>query len=115
MSKKRGQNEGSIFEEKPGRWVAQLTLGYEVVDGKRIRKRKKFTATTRAAERDKLTAALREQQTCGSVPLQGNALGPHLKAWLPSLRNKGRSEKTIESYTWMAEHHIIPDIGHIAL
>jgi hypothetical protein len=31
---KRGQNEGTIFEEKPGRWVASISLGYEIRNGK---------------------------------------------------------------------------------
>lgn len=26
MAKKRGQNEGSIFKRKDGRWVAQVTI-----------------------------------------------------------------------------------------
>ena len=39
---KRGQNEGTIFEETPGRWVASISLGYEIRDGKRRRIRKKF-------------------------------------------------------------------------
>ncbi len=44
---KRGQNEGTIFEENPGRWVAVMQLGYEIVDGNRRRKRKKFVGTSR--------------------------------------------------------------------
>lgn len=42
MSKRRGQNEGTIFEERRGRWVAAISLGYKSVDGKRRRVRKKF-------------------------------------------------------------------------
>ena len=43
MSKKRGQNEGTIFEERPGRWIASISLGYEVRDGKRQRIRKSLS------------------------------------------------------------------------
>ncbi len=112
---KRGQNEGSIFEESPGRWVALVTLGYEVRDGVRRRVRKKFVSTTRAAVQKKLTAALRELDTGGVVAIEKDTLGAFLRAWIPSLRAKGRSEKTIESYTWIAEHHIIPELGHVPL
>jgi hypothetical protein len=41
-NRRRGQNEGSIFEEEPGRWIALLSIGYEIQDGKRCRRRKKF-------------------------------------------------------------------------
>lgn len=112
---KRGQNEGSIFEENPGRWVALLTLGYEVKDGKRRRIRKKFVSPTRAAVQKKLTAALKEQQTGGIVPIEKDTLGQYLDVWLKSLAMRGRSEKTVTSYTWLAEKHIIPELGRIPL
>jgi hypothetical protein len=35
-AKRRGSNEGSIFQRKDGRWCAQLSLGW--VNGKRRRK-----------------------------------------------------------------------------
>ena len=34
---RRGNNEGSIFQRKDGRWVATVTLGYDD-NGKRVRK-----------------------------------------------------------------------------
>ena len=36
MSKKRGNNEGSIYKRQDGRWAATVSLGYE--GGKRKRK-----------------------------------------------------------------------------
>ena len=114
-SKKRGQNEGTIFEEQPGRWVAQITLGYKIVDDKRRRIRKKFVATTRDAVHKKLTEALREQQTGGIVPMQRDSLGGFLDRWLPTLRAKGRSEATLESYAWLIKKHITPEIGTVPL
>ncbi len=115
MARKRGQNEGTIFEEKPGRWVALLTLGYEVRDGKRRRIRKKFVAATRDQVSRKLIAALREHQTGGIVPIERDTLGVYLKSWLKSLPAKGRRLKTVESYTWVVNTHIIPELGHIPL
>jgi integrase len=112
---KRGQNEGSIFEERPGRWVASISLGYEVKEGRRRRIRKKFTATSRRDVQKKLTEALREQQTGGAVPIQKETLGAFLGTWLSKLEQKGRTERTIESYDWLIEKHIAPELGHIAL
>jgi integrase len=113
--KRRGNNEGCIYEERPGRWIAQITLGYKILDGKRRRVRKKFVASTRNAVQRKLTGALREQQTGGIVPVERDTLGQHLTNWLKGLSARGRRMKTIESYTWLATKHIIPELGQIKL
>jgi integrase len=114
-ARKRGQNEGTIFEERPGRWVALVTLGYEVRDGKRRRIRKKFVAETRGVVQKKLTAALREQQTGGIVPIQRDSLGGLLDRFPGLLRAKGRAESTIASYEWLIRTYIKPEIGAIPL
>lgn len=115
MPKRRGQNEGTIFEERPGRWVASITLACKVVDGKRLRVRKKFVATTRSTVQKKLTEALREQQTGGIVPLQLESLGAYMKRFPEMLRAKGRAETTIDSYTWIIKKYIAPELGTIPL
>lgn len=113
--KRRGQNEGTIFEEKPGRWVAAITLGYEVKNGKRRRIRKKFVGATRRAVQQRLTAALREQQTGGSVPMQRDTVGGFLANWLESTRMKERAESTLASYKWITETYIVPELGTVPL
>ena len=55
---KRGQNEGSIYRAKDGRWVACLNLGYQ---GNK-RKRKYIYGKTRREASEKLTEALRNRQ-----------------------------------------------------
>src|SRR3954451_22657330 len=55
---RRGQNEGSIYRRKDGRWVGSLNVG--VTDGKR--RRKDFYGKTRREVQEQLTAALRCQQ-----------------------------------------------------
>jgi integrase len=58
---KRGQNEGSIFQRKDGRWVALLNLGW--VDGKRARK--SYYGETRREVQERLTKALCDiQRAC---------------------------------------------------
>ncbi len=108
MSKKRGHNEGSIFQERPGRWVASINLGYTLVDGKRRRVRKKFVASTRGSVRKKLTEALLEQQTGGVVPLQRESLGAYLTRWPDLLKLKGTSETTLASYRWIVKRYLDP-------
>lgn len=115
MRSKRGQNEGTIFEERPGRWVAVITLGYKMVDGKRRRIRKKFVAPTRGAVQKRLTEALRQQQTGGVVPIQRDSFGGFLDRWVPTLRAKGRSDATVNSYAWLIKKYIAPELGTIPL
>ena len=57
-SSKRGQNEGSIYKRKDGRWTSVLNLGYQ--EGKL--KRKYFYGATRKEVSDSLTA---EQEKLG--------------------------------------------------
>ena len=115
MNKKRGQNEETIYEEKPGRWVASIHLGYKILNGKRRRIRKKFVASTRGAVQTRLTEALREQQTGGVVPLQLESLGAYLQRWPDLLRSKGRSESTIASYKWIIKTYLEPELGTVPL
>jgi hypothetical protein len=67
IMKRRGQYEGTILEEKPGRWVACLTAVYVIRDGKRRRVRKKFVASTRGEVHAKLTDALNKQQRASAL------------------------------------------------
>ena len=115
MSNRRGQHEGTIFEERRGRWVAAISLGYKIVDGKRRRVRKKFIGPTRSAVHQRLTEALREQQTGGIVPVQHESLGAFLKRFPEILRARGRAESTIASYEWVIGKYIEPEIGTIPL
>jgi len=52
---KRGNNEGSIYKRKDGRWVASITVGYND-NGKP--KRKNFYGKTRKEVQEKLNEAL---------------------------------------------------------
>ena len=61
---KRGQNEGSIFQRKDGRWAGVVNLGYE--SGRR--RRKSFYGETRRQVQELLTAALRSLQLGIPVP-----------------------------------------------
>src|SRR4051794_29039794 len=107
---RRGQNEGSIFEERPGRWVASVSLGYEVRDGKRRRIRKKFTATTRRAVQAKLTAALNNQQRGGVLSTDQATVGRFLADWLENTVKSTVRPKTYRSYEQMVRNHLSKDI-----
>jgi hypothetical protein len=54
MAKKRGPNEGSIFQRKDGRWCGILSLGWE--NGRR--KRMSYYGATAAEVQKQLLKAL---------------------------------------------------------
>src|ERR1700674_4750538 len=85
MKKRRGQNEGTIFEERPGRWVASITTGYMIRDGKRRRIRKKFVATSRREVQERLTVALRSQQMGYDMAPQHQTVAQFLNYWLDNV------------------------------
>jgi integrase len=107
MSKRRGQNEGTIFEEKPGRWVALLTLGHEVKDGKRRRIRKKFTGSSRQDVQRRLTAALNTQQRGGVIRTDRTTVAGFLAEWLESTVKPSVRPKTLRSYEQMVRNHLV--------
>ena len=59
---KRGNNEGSIYKRRDGRYVATINLGWEA--GRRLRK--SYYGSTRKAVADKLTVALRSRSASSS-------------------------------------------------
>jgi len=95
--------------------VALISLGYRIVNGKRRPIRKKFVAPTRGDVQRKLTAALREQQTGGIVPLQRDSVGGLLDRFPAILRAKGRAESTLSSYEWIIKTYLKPELGTIRL
>lgn len=40
-SKKRGNGEGTVYKDKSGKWIIEYTLGWDVIDGKLKRKKRK--------------------------------------------------------------------------
>ena len=80
--KKRGAGEGSVWEEKPGRWIAMVSLGWKVEDGKRKRLRKKLVGKTRAEVRRKLNSVLSRQDR-GLPPSDTRmSFGTFFASWL---------------------------------
>ncbi len=111
MGKRRGQNEGSIFRRKDGRWVGVISLGYK--NGKRHRK--SFYGETRREVQEKLTAALRSHQQGLPPPPERQTVGEFLKHWLEEAARPSVRAATYDSYTRLVRGHIVPAVGHLQL
>lgn len=110
MSKRRGQNEGSICKRSDGRWVAVLNLGY--VDGKR--RRKSFYGDTRKEVAGALAKALREQQQGIQPTNDRQTVEQYLTHWLETAKQTVR-ETSIESYERRLRRDVYPHLGRIVL
>jgi len=108
---KRGQNEGSIYKRKDGRWAGAINLGYQ--NGKL--KRKTFYGMTRAEVAGKLNSALSDQKKGLPVIIEGQKLGQFLTRWLDdSVKPKVRPN-TYYSYEGHVRLYLKPELGHIQL
>jgi integrase len=107
MSKRRGKGEGSIFQRKDGRWVAEITT--EAYKGK-----KTFYGKTRKEAQEKLHAALNEQKQGMLTTGPKQTVKDYLNYWLEIHRAKLKMS-TYALYKGHVETHILPALGHIQL
>lgn len=109
MAKRRGQGEGSIYKRAPdGRWVGSVNLGYE--GGTRRRRvvygdsQAEVVAKLEGVRQDRcegrLTAKADNRQTVGAF----------LRGWLDDYTAE-LADSTQESYRWLLERHVIPELG----
>ena len=106
MARRRGNQEGSIYQRKDGRWAASI-----VMDGKRITR----YAKTRAKANDRLQEVQRQQHQ-GLTPLpQRMILGDYLHDWLRDVVTLRNRPKTLDGYQSLVKRHIVPAIGAIKL
>ena len=107
MSKKRGNNEGSVYKRKDGPgWRGAYTV--QTINGPR---RRYVSGRTRAETAAKLAKAMSDGED-GLVFDAGKlTVAEYLERWLTgSVKNSVR-EVTFESYERLVRKHIIPALG----
>ena len=105
MARRRGNNEGSIYQRKDGLWCAQVSL-----EGRRLTK---YARTQRECrEWTKQTLAYIEKgMTFGSTRV---TLEEYLESWLDG-KELSKRPKTVKQYTQIAKKYLIPGLGQIRL
>jgi integrase len=106
MTRKRGNNEGTIRRRSDGRWEARITLE----DGSR----KSVYGATRQEAATRMAELLRDLAKGLPVVGERQTVREYLTAWLATVK------PTIESTTWQrygeyGRLHTIPRLGGIAL
>ncbi|MEK6322195.1 MAG: tyrosine-type recombinase/integrase [Acidobacteriota bacterium] len=111
MAKRRGHNEGSIFQRKDGRWASDIALGYE--NGKR--KRQTLYGSTRKEVHEKLTECLHKKQQGEVIPTGKQTVGEFLGEWLADCVKPSLRPRSYGSYEEMVRLHIKPALGEVRL
>ena len=110
---KRGAGEGSIFEERTGRWIALVSEWRTTTDGNRKRVRRKFVAKSQAAARKKLKEAIARTDKGLPAADSGETFGAFFESWLK--RKTGVKESTRATYRFVAKQYILPTLGRVRL
>ncbi len=111
MAKRRGANDGSIYQRPDGRWVATVETGY--VDGKR--RRKYLYGNTRQEVQKKLRKAQTDIEQGLPLPDDRLTVGAFLDAWLEQAVLPKVRASTYRSYEELVRLHIKSELGQIRL
>ena len=112
-TKKRGQNEGTIFQRENGTWVGKMSLGHDPVTHKRVRK--EFTGKTKEEVRRKLTEAMRGNDLGLNVNPKAQTVAQFLAHWLEEVAKQRVRATTYRSYEQIVRNHLIPGLGRLQL
>jgi integrase len=104
---KRGKGEGTVYQRKDGRWVAELTLE----DGKR----KYFYAKTQeeVVQKQKQAEYELKQGILATGPKQ--KVGDYLTYWLDQVHKRRIRATSYVRYRIARDRHLIPELGQIQL
>ena len=106
---KRANNEGSVYKNKRGLWVAQATIGYDE-NGKQIRKA--VSGKTRSDAIANLAPYLPKNGARKQLILQDMPLRSHMQFWMMKYKKRTIAARTFERYIGNAKRYIYPYMGN---
>jgi len=112
---RRGNNEGSIYQRKDGRWCAQVTIGYKN-DGK-IRKKYLYGRTRDEVARQvtKIVNDVYENGYATYSPNQNQQFRAVFDEWFNTFKAPNISSATEEKLRGFMKNHIFRAFGHMEL
>ena len=110
MTKRRGNNEGSIYRRKDGYWVGQY--GVQTATG---RKTRYIYGKRREEVRQKLAIAIADRDGGSIFDGENMSVGEYLKRWLNDSVRGSVQASTHASYERQVGRYIIPAIGRVKL
>jgi len=112
VAKKRGQNEGSIYQRKDGIWVAAISLGRDPATGK-SRRRAAYGQTRKEAS-EKLQQ-LQQEQVSGQSPTRKDVTIEALCQEYLEQKDASWSEATKRNAEQHLRIHVVSAIGAVRL
>src|SRR5436309_6689916 len=106
-SKRRANNEGSIYQRSDGRWAATVSLG----NGRR----RSFYGKTRQEVARRLNNALKAVQDGLTLPQERETVRHYLEGWLESTARPRVRPTTYEGYARIVRLHVNPEVGNVRL
>ena len=98
---RRSPGEGSVYFDERGRWIAEVSAGY---DARGRRKRVKRVGKSKS-HATRLVGELRRELDAGVVHDASTVtVGDLLDRLLDVVDRRGRQPKTLENYQWAATH-----------
>ncbi len=110
-ARRRGNNEGTIYQRPDGLWCAQVTTGYDAHGRQR---RKTVYGHTREEVADKLLD-LQQKAKIGGLDAPTMSLGIYLDYWLDTAVKVKVRGTTYDRYKQHVENHIKPHLGRVPL
>ena len=105
---KRANNEGSVYKNKKGLWIAQATIGYDE-NGKQVRKA--VSGKTRSEAIANLAPFLPKDGKRRRTIRQNMSLERHMQFWLMKYKKRTVTSRTFERYIVNARRYIYPYMG----
>ena len=105
---KRANNEGSVYQNKNGLWIAQATIGYNE-NGKQIRKA--VSGKTRSEAIANLAPYLPKNGARKQLIWQDMPMKSHMQFWMMKYKKRTIAPRTFERYIGNAKRYIYPYMG----
>ena len=112
MGKRRGNNEGSIYQRKDGLWAGQIQIGF---NPKGTRKFVTYYGSTRRDLAIKIQNSLSDINRETFVEPSKILFEDWLWEWMKTFKQNTVSDSTYARYVSLINCHILPDLGRMKL
>ena len=109
---RRGNNEGSVYRRKDGRWVGSATIGFDE-NGKQIRK--SYYGKTRSEVTLKIADTVNYLLQGGKISTTNEDLQTLMHEWLMTFKRAAVTSRSFENDLSRAKLYIYPQIGNMKL
>lgn len=109
---RRGNGEGCMCQRADGRWMAQISMGF---DGTGRRVRKTIYGETKGDVQDQLTDLKKSKKDGMLAAPTKIKLAGYLDRWLQDVARLKVRERTFDNYERAVNRHIVPTLGNVKL